>query len=100
MAQKTKRVRRAKGRVKRGTPVAAKEATTVTRAPAAVKAPKVPKAPKPAATGVRAKAARHSAEGKFSKVIFNQIGGKECRRLLFVWPIRSHGNAIASAHRR
>ena len=80
MAQKTKRVRRAKGRVKRGTPVAAKEATTVTRAPAAVKAPKVPKAPKPAATGVRAKAARRTAEGKFTKVIFNQVGGKECPR--------------------
>ena len=33
-----------------------------------------------AATGVRAKAARRTAEGKFTKVIFNQIGGKECRR--------------------
>ena len=32
------------------------------------------------ATGVRAKAARRTAEGKFTKVIFNQIGGKECRR--------------------
>jgi hypothetical protein len=31
-------------------------------------------------TGVRAKAARRTAEGKFTKVIFNQIGGKECRR--------------------
>ena len=29
---------------------------------------------------VRAKAARRTAEGKFTKVIFNQIGGKECRR--------------------
>ena len=46
----------------------------------APKAPKVPKAPKPAATGVRAKAARRTAEGKFTKIIFNQIGGKECRR--------------------
>ena len=35
---------------------------------------------KPTATGVRAKAARRTAEGKFTKVIFNQIGGKECRR--------------------
>jgi hypothetical protein len=33
-----------------------------------------------AATGVRAKAARRTAEGKFTKVIFTQIGGKECRR--------------------
>jgi hypothetical protein len=33
-----------------------------------------------AATGVRAKAARLTAEGKFTKVIFNQIGGKECHR--------------------
>jgi hypothetical protein len=41
------------------------------------------KQPKPAikvATGVRAKAARRTAEGKFTKVIFNQIGGKECPR--------------------
>jgi hypothetical protein len=33
-----------------------------------------------AATGVRAKAARRTAEGKFTKVIFNRIGGKECHR--------------------
>ena len=33
-----------------------------------------------AATGVRAKAARRTAEGKFTKVIFTQIGGKECPR--------------------
>jgi muramoyltetrapeptide carboxypeptidase LdcA involved in peptidoglycan recycling len=33
-----------------------------------------------AATGVRAKAARRTAEGKFAKIIFNQIGGKECSR--------------------
>jgi hypothetical protein len=31
-----------------------------------------------AATGVRAKASRRTAEGKFTKVIFSQIGGKEC----------------------
>jgi hypothetical protein len=35
---------------------------------------------KDATTGVRAKAARRTAEGKFTKIIFNQIGGKECRR--------------------
>jgi hypothetical protein len=29
---------------------------------------------------VRAKAARRTAEGKFTKIIFNQVGGKECRR--------------------
>jgi hypothetical protein len=33
-----------------------------------------------AATGVRARASRRIAEGKFTKIIFNQIGGKECRR--------------------
>ena len=48
-----------------------------TKAKAAVKRPKT--AAK-AATGVRAKAARRTAEGKFTKIIFNQIGGKECRR--------------------
>ena len=67
MAHKTKRVRRAKGDTKYAPP-------------AAVKVPKAPKTPKPAATGVRAKAARRTAEGKFTKVMFNQIGGKECRR--------------------
>ena len=49
----------------------------VTKAKAAAKRPN---APKPAATGVRAKAARRTAEGKFTEAIFNQIGGKECRR--------------------
>jgi len=67
MAQKTKKVRRAKGRSKHTTRVA-------------TKASKAPQAPKLAATGVRAKAARRTAEGKFTKVIFNQIGGKECPR--------------------
>ena len=41
------------------------------------------KQPKPtvkAARRVRALASRRTAEGKFTKVIFNQIGGKECRR--------------------
>lgn len=48
-----------------------------TKAKAAVKRPKTTaKAP----TGVRAKAARRTAEGKFTKIIFNQIGGKESRR--------------------
>jgi hypothetical protein len=32
------------------------------------------------ATGVRAKAARRTAEGKFSKVVFAQFGGRECPR--------------------
>jgi hypothetical protein len=67
MAQKTKKVRRAKGDTKHAIP-------------AAVKAPKAPKVPKPAATGVRSEAARRTAEGKFTKAIFNQIGGKECPR--------------------
>jgi hypothetical protein len=41
------------------------------------------KQPKPAikvAAGVRALASRRTAEGKFTKVIFTQIGGKECPR--------------------
>jgi len=37
---------------------------------------KVVKAPK----GVRALASRRTAEGKFTKVVFNQIGGRECPR--------------------
>ena len=41
---------------------------------------KRPKTVGKVATGVRAKAARRTAEGKFTKIIFNQIGGKECRR--------------------
>ena len=48
-----------------------------TRAKAVVKRPKTTAK---AATGVQAKAARRTAEGKFTKIIFNQIGGKECRR--------------------
>jgi hypothetical protein len=43
-------------------------------------AAKRPKNTAKAATGVRAKAARRTAEGKFTKIIFNQIGGKERRR--------------------
>ena len=41
---------------------------------------KRPKTTAKVATGVRAKAARRTAEGKFTKIIFNQIGGKECPR--------------------
>lgn len=51
--------------------------------PAKTKAKAAVKQPKPTAkvaTGVRAKAARRTAEGKFTKVIFNQIGGTECPR--------------------
>ena len=33
-----------------------------------------------AAKGVRAQASRRTAQGKFTKVVFNQIGGKDCRR--------------------
>jgi hypothetical protein len=53
------------------------------RAAAKKKATPAVKQPKPAikiATGIRAKAARRTAEGKFTKVVFNQIGGKECPR--------------------
>jgi hypothetical protein len=48
-----------------------------TKAKAAVKQPK-PTAK--AATGVRAKAVRRTAEGKFTKIVFNKMGGKECPR--------------------
>jgi hypothetical protein len=48
-----------------------------TKPKAAVKRPKTTAK---VATGVRAKAARRTAEGKFTKVIFNQVGGKECPR--------------------
>ena len=67
MAQKTKKVRRTNRVTKHTTQ-------------AATKASKAPKAPKSTATGVRSEAARRTADGKFTKVIFNQIGGKECRR--------------------
>ena len=54
-----------------------KTARKATKVKAAVKRPKnTAKAPK----GVRAKAAQRTAQGKFTKIIFNQIGGKECRR--------------------
>ena len=48
-----------------------------TRAKAAVKRPKITAK---VATGVRAKAARRTADGKFTKIVFNKIGGKECPR--------------------
>jgi hypothetical protein len=51
-----------------------------TRKATKAKAAKRPKTTAKVATGVRAKAARRTAEGKFTKIIFNQIGGKECRR--------------------
>jgi hypothetical protein len=41
------------------------------------------KRPKPATkvpSGARAIASRRTTQGKFTKVIFNQIGGKECPR--------------------
>ena len=60
MAKKTKREQPSSKRVKR----AATKASVATRA----------------ANSVRSKAARRTAEGKFTKIIFNQIGGKECRR--------------------
>jgi hypothetical protein len=53
------------------------------RAAAATKSTPAVKQPKPtakAATGVRAKAARRTAEGKFTKAEFAQIGGIECLR--------------------
>ena len=56
--------------MKKTTRKAKKTKASVKRAKTAVKV----------ATGVRAKAARRTAEGKFTKIIFNQIGGKECRR--------------------
>jgi hypothetical protein len=41
---------------------------------------KRPKTTSKVATGVRTKVAQRPAEGKFTIIIFNQIGGKECRR--------------------
>lgn len=35
---------------------------------------------KPAVSSARSEAARRTAAGKFTKVVFAQIGGKECRR--------------------
>jgi hypothetical protein len=81
MAQKTKKVRRTKHATKHTTKTATK-------------------ASKSTATGVRAKAARRTAEGKFTKVIFNQVGGKECRRFAaMTWKERDAymakpGNAV------
>jgi hypothetical protein len=61
---------------KEGTPMKnTKKKATKARATA-----KRPKTTAKVATGVRAKAARRTAEGKFTKIIFNQIGGKECPR--------------------
>jgi hypothetical protein len=57
--------------------MAKKTTRKTTKAKAAAKRPKTTAK---AATGVRAKAARRTAEGKFTKIVFNQIGGKECRR--------------------
>jgi hypothetical protein len=48
-----------------------------TKAKTAVKRPKtIAKAPK----GIRSQASRRTAEGKFTKIVFNKIGGKECPR--------------------
>jgi hypothetical protein len=62
-----KKISKAKARNKRATPGTK---TTLKQGKPTAKA----------ATGVRAKAARRTAEGKFTKIIFNQVGGKECRR--------------------
>jgi hypothetical protein len=69
MKKTTRKVTKAKPRNKRA---AAVKKTTP--------AVKQPKPTGKVATGVRAKAARRTAEGKFTRIIFNQIGGKECRR--------------------
>jgi len=53
---------------------------TTRKATKARAAAKRPKTTAKVSTGVRAKAARRTAAGKFTKIIFNQIGGKECRR--------------------
>ena len=53
---------------------------TTRKAMKAKAAVKRPKTTTKTATGVRAKAAQRTADGKFTKTIFNQISGKECRR--------------------
>jgi len=67
MKTSRKKTSKSKARNKRAT---AETKTTVKRGKPTAKA----------ATGVRARAARRTAEGKFTKIIFNQIGGKECPR--------------------
>lgn len=73
-----------------------------TKARAAVKRPKTTAK---AATGVRAKAARRTAEGKFTKIIFNQIGGNQyvtpqrCKRI-FASANHDGGFYHAGVHRR
>ena len=54
-----------------------KRVASETKTTSAVKRPKTTAK---VAKGVRALASRRTAEGKFTKVIFNQIGGKECPR--------------------
>ena len=49
---------------------------------------KRPKTVAKVATRVRAKAARRTAEGKFTKIIFNQIGGKGRRFAAMTWKER------------
>jgi hypothetical protein len=61
---------------KEGTPMK----NTKKKATKARAAVKLPKPTAKVATGVRSEASRRTAEGKFSKAIFNQIGGKECPR--------------------
>ena len=69
----------------------------VTKAKAAVKRPKTTTK---AATGVRAKAARRTAEGKFTKIIFNQIGGKEYRRFAaMTWKVMAQHENTAVQER-
>lgn len=52
-----------------------KRKTTKVKAAAKQRKP-IAKTPK----GVRGQASRRTAEGKFTKIVFNRIGGKECRR--------------------
>src|ERR1700726_3782446 len=61
---------------------ATKAKTPNKRVPSTAKTASAAKQRKPTAkvaTRIRAQASRRTAEGKFTKIIFNQIGGKECR---------------------
>ena len=64
-----KKSRRAKAPIKR---VTARMKTTAVA--------KRRKAPPKSAANARAEASRRTAAGKFNKAVFDQIGGKECRR--------------------
>jgi len=65
-------------KTKKATKVSKKQAAQTKAQAATNVAPAVSSPVTPAVQSVRSEAARRTAAGKFNKVIFNQIGGKEC----------------------